>query len=138
MTDDNADAKENADFAQYYRWVTTYKDALLAQSSSVKFSYKVASSVGWYILAFVIAAAVVAILLIVRRKSKDKGKERVVMTSAEVYYQMTQQNREQSKMAAGERKDAVFEEFAMKKENVVFEEFDQTDEVFEEFDNGKR
>lgn len=138
MTDDNADAKEIADYTQYYRWVTTYKDALLAQAPDVEFSYKVASSMGWYILAFLIAAAVVAILLIVRRKSRDKGKEAVIMTPSEVYYQMATNKREQTAKHMNEQKSGVFEEFSDKKENSVFEEFDQTDEVFEEFDNGKR
>ncbi len=128
MTDSNADSKDTADFKQFYNWSTTYGQVLMAEAKDIEFSYKAASSVGWYVLALVAGIAVVAVLLIVHRRSKESGKEAVIMTPAEMYYYMAMKKAAEKEKVFAE-KGSVFEEFS---------DFDKNnDSVFEGFDNDK-
>jgi len=139
MTQSNSDYEESVDYKKFYAWETTYGEIMAGQTKDVEYSYKVASSIGWYLIALLVGIVVVVVLWLVRRKSKERGKERVLMTPVEMYYQMAEQN-----STANQRfsKTNVFEEFKdSNKKGRVFEEFDNSSEknkkVFEEFDNDK-
>jgi len=140
-TDTNADSQEATDFKQFYSWTTTYYQVLMANADDIKYEYQSASSVGWYVVALVVGVLVVVVLWLIRRKSKEKGKEVVVMTPAEMYYMAAAQRNRQNKENISNQKDNVFSEFSTKKDNVFTEIFDSEsknrDNVFEDFDNDK-